>query len=76
MAGAGMFHDDVERIFTYHAPDAGKVVAHEAVRDACRFAAHELVQIMVESPEATLAIRKLQEAMMYANAAIAIHGVK
>lgn len=72
----GIQHDDIEQIFSYHAPDDGKVVAHEAVRDACKFAAHELCSVMAESPEATIAIRKLQECMMYANAAIAIHGIK
>ncbi len=63
----------IEDIFTYHAPTTAKVKQHESVRDLLKKVAHSFREDLPDSPEKTLAIRRLQEAMMYANAAIAIH---
>lgn len=64
---------DIEQIFSYHAPDSSKARLHNAVRAEVKMTAHMFSAELPDSPEKTLAIRKLQEAMMYANAAIAIH---
>lgn len=62
---------DLEHRFNYHAPDDGKRLRHEAVRSACLELA---VTIDVECPdgrEKSTAIAKVEEAMYWANAAIA-----
>lgn len=66
---------DLESIFSHHAPkDDGTVHRHETVRNAIKSAAVGVMNTCPDSPEKTLAIRKLQEAMMYANSAIAQYG--
>jgi hypothetical protein len=63
---------DIESIFSHHPPKDSLVVSrHSAVRMAVKEAAHIFDEVVPDSPEKTLAIRKLQEAMMYANSAIA-----
>lgn len=67
---------DIEDIFSYHPPkDEETRHAHEKVRENLLDIAIFFYAVLPDSTEKTLAIRKLQEAMMYANAAIAIHGV-
>lgn len=61
---------DVERWFTYKAPDAGQV---EAIR-RIRAKAHELAELILEATpgcaDQSTAVRKIREAVMTANAAI------
>jgi len=66
-------HDELARRFGYHPPvEPGKKEAHEAVRETLLNAADQLV-ILTGSPtrEQSLAITHLEEAMFWANAAIA-----
>ncbi len=64
----------IEDIFSHHPPkDQETVQKHEEVRVQIKLVAHDLNSLLPESPEKTLAIRHLQQAMMYANSAIAIH---
>lgn len=71
----GLSHDDINDLFTFHPPkDKETEQKHDRVREVCRTAAHHIKDLTPESPEQTTALRKLQEAMMHANAAIAIHG--
>jgi hypothetical protein len=63
----------VEKIFTYHPPHGDQVVRYTTIRDIARVLALVILDQTPESPEQTLAIRKLQEAVMFANAAIAIN---
>jgi hypothetical protein len=64
----------IEDIFSHHPPKNNDVVMlHEQVRLDLKDIAHSFNRFLPESPEKTLAIRKLQEAMMYANSAIAIY---
>lgn len=70
----GLNKEDVDAIFTFHPPkNEGEQRQHESVREACREAAIRILYHTPVCPEQTTAIRKLQEAMMHANAAIAIH---
>lgn len=65
--------DELRRRFNYHNPNTSeKVERHSRVRAACLDAADELV-VATGSPsrEQSLAITKLEEAMYWANAAIA-----
>lgn len=65
---------EISHRFAYHAPkDADVKAAHEAIRAACRAAAHIINDKVPDSHEKDIAIRKLEAAMMWANAAIARH---
>ena len=66
-------NDELTRRFNYHAPQTQETVKrHERVREACLFAATEVIEMTGSpTPEQTLAVRKLEEAMFWANAAIA-----
>jgi hypothetical protein len=67
-------YDDLEEIFTYHAPDAEQLEHYERLREgAARFSALILMHTP-PSPDQTMAIRKVREAVMTANAAIALKG--
>jgi len=63
--------NDYHNRFTYHPPKAGQPANYEKIRDA----AHELAKIIdVRCPECrekSLAITKIEEATMWANAGIA-----
>lgn len=67
---------DIDQVFAFHPATEKTGPVHDEVRRVCREAAHELEALTPPSPEQTLALRKLQEAMMHANAAVAIHGVR
>lgn len=66
---------ELDSMFTHHAPkDVLDIAAHEGIRGDVREVAHAWNDILPSCPEAQLAIRALQQAMMYANSAIAQHG--
>jgi len=57
--------------FEYHRPSPAKVIAHEDVRSAVVNLALEFDSALPPGREQALAITKLEEAMFWANAAIA-----
>lgn len=59
--------------FKHHPPrgGTGDEDRHESVREAVHRAAEELRYLLPESREASLAVTKLEEAMFWANAALA-----
>ena len=57
--------------FAYHAPDEDKVSLHASVNDLFLGAAHRVNELVPDSREKSLAITALEEARMWANAAIA-----
>jgi hypothetical protein len=64
--------DDIANRFEYHPPPNDNIVkAHEAVRTTCRMSADILLKATPPGREQSLAITKLEEAMFWANAAIA-----
>jgi hypothetical protein len=65
--------DDLRNRFQFHPPkDNTAADQHDRVRNACLDAAEELVRVTGPmSREQSLAITKLEEAMFWANAAIA-----
>lgn len=65
----------LDRWFTYHPPIPGQAEAYQAIRDAARAFAQVIVDRTPPSPDQTTAIRKVREAVMTANAAIACEGV-
>ena len=62
---------DLEHRFKHHPPIGDKVQRHEAVRGNCMALAFTLVEMAPAGRELSLALTKLEEAMMWANAAIA-----
>lgn len=62
----------IENNFKYHPPKNQEVVSkHEGVQNECRHLANTLDTLLPNSREKSLAITKLEEVMMWANAAIA-----
>lgn len=66
-----MEKEDVEKRFTYHAPKGDQQTRYEAIRGHAKSFAMVLEAMVPESREKSLAITKLEEVMMWANAAIA-----
>lgn len=60
--------------FIYHAPDENRQHQHEIVRRDMRSVAISWSSFLPEGREQSLAITKLEEAMFWANAAIARQG--
>lgn len=68
-----MSNINIENSFTYHPPTGYQVERYQQIRDKAKMLATEIEGHCPESAEKTLAIRKLQEAVMWANASIAIN---
>lgn len=64
--------DEARDQFSYHPATADTAPRHAAVRDIFAVTLSDLWDAVPDGPEKTLAIRKLQEAQMYANLAIAL----
>lgn len=66
------FRPDIERVFTYHAPKQNQAERYNDIRYAAKLFAQIIVDCTPAGPDQTTAIRKIREAVMTANAAIAI----
>lgn len=64
----------LENNFMYHAPTGDKVQRHEEIRNKCKDLAYEIKRLCPDSREQSLALTKLEEVMMWSNAAIARNG--
>ena len=75
-AGAGrpVTDEQLHHWFTYHAPSGSQLEAYQAVRDAGKAFATVIRDHCPPGPDTTTAIRKVREAVMTANAAIACDG--
>jgi len=65
---------EIETRFTYHPPQEGQPERYEKLRDEAKQFAHFINSMCPDSREKSLAITKLEEAIMWANAAIARRG--
>lgn len=63
--------EELKTRFTYHAPKPGQPERYEAIRSAGGGLASVIDGACPESREKTLALAKIEEAVMWANAAIA-----
>lgn len=61
----------LNNIFTYHSPFGDQPQRYVMLRDKAKELAHLIVQFTCPSREQSLAITKLEEAIFFANAAIA-----
>lgn len=67
--------DTVDRIFTYHPATEEQRPKYKAIRDSAKELARVILDSCPPSPDRTAAIRKLREAVMTANASIALDGL-
>jgi hypothetical protein len=65
---------DMENIFSYHPPTTGQLENYEAIRQAGKAFADAILANTPPSPDQSAAIRKVREAVMTANAAVALEG--
>ncbi len=64
---------DIENTFKYHAPKADQPMRYEAIRAQARQMAAAIQEMTPQSREQSVALTNLQQAVMWANAAIAIN---
>lgn len=63
--------DKIENAFTYHAPKPGQPEKYQAIRDKAKELAYLIDGLVPDSREKSLAMTKLEECSMWANAGIA-----
>jgi hypothetical protein len=63
--------EEIEIRFTYHAPKEGQPEIYTTIREEARRLAMRFAQYVPASREQSLALTKLEEAVMWANAGIA-----
>ena len=66
--------DELRKRFTYHAPKEGQPKTYQQLRENAGYYAELIDQLCPDSREKSLAITKLEEAVFWANAAIARNG--
>lgn len=69
-----MEKQDLKNRFTYHAPKAGQPEIYQKIREQAKVTAFLFNELCPDSREKSLAMTKLEEAVMWANAAIARNG--
>ena len=68
--------EQLDNWFTYHAPSAEKIDDYAVLRSAAHAFAQQIVMLTPPCADQTAAIRKVREAVMTANAAIACGGTQ
>jgi hypothetical protein len=63
--------EDIDNRFMYHSPFGDQPERYSVIREAGRVLANTLTYLCPPSRELSLALTKLEEAIMWANAAIA-----
>ena len=63
--------DEIDTRFTYHPPKTGQPEKYEAVRNAANAFVRFISSVSPPSREQALAVGKVEEAVMWCNAAIA-----
>ena len=64
-------HYDIDNIFCYRAPRFDQTHRYYSLREAAKSLAQDILDLTPPSREQSLALTKLEEAVMWANAAIA-----
>lgn len=64
---------DAEQTFTYHPPKGNQTERYAILRNQAKVLANDIVRECPESREKALALTNLQQAVMWANASIAIN---
>lgn len=66
-----MLDNNIENVFTYHAPKPGQPEKYEALRAKAKELAYLVTSSCPVSRERSLAMTKLEEAIFWANASVA-----
>lgn len=69
-----MTDDQITNIFSYHNPTPEQREVYEKINTTFQATAKVINELMPNGPGATVAIRKLSDARMAANAAVALAG--
>jgi hypothetical protein len=64
---------DIDNIFSYRPPKEDQIPRYEEIRSEARKFAHFIKNNTPDSPEQYFALRKLSDAVMQANMAIAVN---
>lgn len=64
---------NLDNWFSYHPPRPEQVPVFEAIRDAGHEMAEKIMSLVPNSPDRTVAIRHVREAVMAANASLACY---
>lgn len=67
----GITKEQIEQWFTYHPPKTDQPARYVILRDAGKVLAETILEQTPSGPDQSAAIRKVREAIMTANAAIA-----
>lgn len=67
--------EDVEEMFTYHAPKENQIPLYEDIRRDAKLLAHTILRCTPGCADQSAAIRLLREVVMTANASIALEGL-
>ena len=70
---ASLTKEGIPNIFTYHTPKGDQTERYQRLRSEARTLAESIVDLCPSSREQSLALTNLQQAVMWANAAIAIN---
>ncbi len=65
---------NVDTIFSYHAPSPTHLISLQRVREAAKTLAHVILEETPQCADQQAALRKLRESVMTANAAIVLDG--
>lgn len=68
-----MTTSQIENTFTYHRPFGDQANRYEEIRNSAKALAHVIQDSCPESREKALALTNMQQAVMWANASIAIN---
>lgn len=66
--------ENVDDVFSYHAPTSDQQAQIDDVRDAAKVFAHAILARVPTCADQQAALRKVREALMTANAAIVLEG--
>jgi hypothetical protein len=64
----------LDDVFSYHAPTPDQIPKYTALREAAKIFAAVVMAACPQSADRTAALRKVREAVMTANAAVALNG--
>ncbi len=64
-------NEKIENAFTYHQPKEGQPEKHKALRSKAKELAYLIDELCPDGREKSLAMTKLEEASMWANASVA-----
>lgn len=71
MENKHMNNPKIENAFTYHEPKEGQPAKYLAIREYAKELAYLIDELVPDSREKSLAMTKLEECVMWANAGIA-----